>query len=222
MNIQKLVFISLLFGSAISSMQAAMSTVASKDTDSKASKQDDKFAAMASKALFFAVKAESPNDVDQILELGANPNAQDEEGKTPLHYAAAGSADCMEIVSSLLNHKADPQIKDNDGHIPADLWQNGGILHIFMDQCGYKIPQTTPETKDCHICRGLYGSQGAFIKTPACGHECHEKCYNMFKASQDESGKFCPICYMNALDRKEKEAASSTQSEQQAAEEKKS
>ena len=51
-----------------------------------------------------------------LLESGANPSAQDEDGWTALHFASTkGHA---ELVQLLLHHRADHGIKDNDGFTP--------------------------------------------------------------------------------------------------------
>lgn len=44
---------------------------------------------------------------------------QDNEGQTPLHYAAV--CERAEIAEFLVNHKADLEIKDNEGSSPGDL-----------------------------------------------------------------------------------------------------
>jgi ankyrin repeat protein len=53
------------------------------------------------------------------------PTLQDNEGATPLHYAAM--CDFEEVASELLKAGADPDIVDADGSTPSDLkpkkWQ---------------------------------------------------------------------------------------------------
>ena len=54
--------------------------------------------------------------VKTALEKGANPNAKDKHGWTPLHWAALGSN--VKIVRVLLKHGADPNAKDKYGWTP--------------------------------------------------------------------------------------------------------
>jgi ankyrin repeat protein len=45
-------------------------------------------------------------------------------GKTALHYAAA--AGHTQVIALLLDHGADPTLKDNQGSTPLDLARAGG------------------------------------------------------------------------------------------------
>lgn len=51
--------------------------------------------------------------VELLLKHGADPNARDKDGRTPLHYVAFNGH--VEIVKVLLEHGADPRIADNGG-----------------------------------------------------------------------------------------------------------
>ena len=54
-----------------------------------------------------------------LLEEGADPNVQDQNGRTPLHMAAFESQ--LEAVEILTEFGADLQTRDNDGHTAVQL-----------------------------------------------------------------------------------------------------
>jgi Ankyrin repeats (many copies)/Ankyrin repeats (3 copies) len=58
-----------------------------------------------------------------LLKAGANPNKQDENGRTALHIAFYGTHN-TELVGALLDYGADPHIKDNHGQSPLDIVKN--------------------------------------------------------------------------------------------------
>lgn len=63
----------------------------------------------------------NPKKVDLLLDLGANPNAVDYLGRTPLHIHAIDDSDeGGEICEMLLNAGADPFIKDINGETPLE------------------------------------------------------------------------------------------------------
>lgn len=54
--------------------------------------------------------------LDRLLDAGADPNARDQHGRTPLHAAlAAPPAQLDGVVRSLIRYGADPEIAANDG-----------------------------------------------------------------------------------------------------------
>jgi ankyrin repeat protein len=69
--------------------------------------------------LHAAVKGRSVETVAVLLSARADVNPRDQDGKCPLHYAAADGAEA--IVRALLKHGADTSAKDGDGFTPADL-----------------------------------------------------------------------------------------------------
>jgi ankyrin repeat protein len=56
-----------------------------------------------------------------VLEHGADPNARNDMGWTPLHYACQLDSRDEDMVALLLNHGADPNAADNRGLVPLDL-----------------------------------------------------------------------------------------------------
>ena len=54
-----------------------------------------------------------------LLEKGAEPDAKDVDGRTPLSWAAGGGHEA--VVKLLLEKSAEPEAKDNRGQTPL-LW----------------------------------------------------------------------------------------------------
>jgi ankyrin repeat protein len=54
-----------------------------------------------------------------LLENDAPADVRQEGGWTPLHEAA--QIGDLEMVRDLLQHRADPQARNNDGKTPADM-----------------------------------------------------------------------------------------------------
>lgn len=57
-----------------------------------------------------------------LLEGGADPNARDAEGRTPLMRVAFAAS--SEVVERLLAASADPSVRSNSGHTVADVVEN--------------------------------------------------------------------------------------------------
>jgi len=82
--------------------------------------------------------------VAQLLKHGASVNAQDEDGKTPLHYLVSSSRIKSEgyeteqvlLLDTLLNNGADPNIQDKKGNtvlaqaLQATIGQHIGIMEL--------------------------------------------------------------------------------------------
>jgi uncharacterized protein len=53
--------------------------------------------------------------VKALLDLGADPNGKDREGRTPIELAIGNGAS-VGLLNLLLDHGADPNVLDNEGH----------------------------------------------------------------------------------------------------------
>ena len=69
--------------------------------------------------LIEAVKKENIKEVKRLIQAGANINAKDKKGKTPLHFAAQQGN--FELVKLLIENGADVNAKDNAWITPLHL-----------------------------------------------------------------------------------------------------
>lgn len=73
--------------------------------------------------LLHAIHKSQPAAIAALLDAGADPNAPDNGGTTPLMMAAGYGY--TNIVKMLLAHKANPRIATNDGITALDLARSG-------------------------------------------------------------------------------------------------
>ena len=66
-----------------------------------------------------AVQYNNINEVRRHLNEGSNVNQRDENGQTPLHYAAQRGA--TEVAQTLIDRGASLNVKDKDGRTPLHL-----------------------------------------------------------------------------------------------------
>lgn len=71
-----------------------------------------------------------------LLKAGVNPNIQDEEGTTSLHYSSSLCNE--ESISMLIEYKADVNIKDKDGNTPLHCLVIGEIYYENNDEYLYE------------------------------------------------------------------------------------
>jgi uncharacterized protein len=98
--------------------------------------------AQDAQALFVAISDGNQHAAWLALRRGADPNAKNADGATPLHVAAAlgrdgimklhGAADSghPDVVAFLLAAKADAGLKNAAGQTPADLARGRGHADI--------------------------------------------------------------------------------------------
>jgi len=70
---------------------------------------------------------------EQILGFGANVNARNSLGQTPMHFAAAAFwGDKPEIVRLLIECGADRAAPDRDGRLPIEYAKEKGYLKTIQ------------------------------------------------------------------------------------------
>ena len=72
-------------------------------------------------ALHMASRSYNVVAVQQLVDCGADTNAVNMNGQTPLHAAAAGQKDCPELCEILLKHGAKTNAEDIGGNQPLNL-----------------------------------------------------------------------------------------------------
>lgn len=82
-------------------------------------------------ALHFAAREAREDLVRVLLAAGADVNAQDSLGYTPLHHVVTAANSEPTLVSLLLEHGADSNKKENRGLSPIDLAKESGRSDLF-------------------------------------------------------------------------------------------
>lgn len=90
--------------------------------------------------LNIACKHQQHSTVRKLLQLGANVNSV-VSGESALHTAARLS--CPEIVSTLLEHGADHNLRDPQGKLPLELAPPHSLVAQLLKQVGGKPLERT-------------------------------------------------------------------------------
>ena len=78
-----------------------------------------------------------------LVRAGADVNSTDSTGSTPLHYCACeGTEAHIAVASSLLQNKADPNLRDNAGKTAADLARKHANMIIVLEENGAQVKIT--------------------------------------------------------------------------------
>jgi hypothetical protein len=84
--------------------------------------------------LFIAVMSGDAPKVKELLSKGANVNARDENGQTPLHWAAIHGR--VDVARLLLEHGADVNARDENGQTPlrwAAIHGHVDVARLLLD-----------------------------------------------------------------------------------------
>jgi ankyrin repeat protein len=83
-------------------------------------------------ALHYAAYHGNVSAVSVLLEFKANVDCIGEDGRTPLHYAVAGSKCTLELIQLLLDYEANAKIKDDKGQTACDLAKKKYLDHSIV------------------------------------------------------------------------------------------
>jgi ankyrin repeat protein/N-acetylneuraminic acid mutarotase len=116
--------------------------------------------------LLLAVYDKNQAAVELLLKAGADVNARNKNGDTPLHYAVGNSQ--RELAELLLANKADPNERNNAGKTPLDLAKSQGPSaqgQLPGGVGGYPVPAGIPVARLGR--RPSLASQWQALGTPA-------------------------------------------------------
>ena len=111
----------------------------------------------------------------ELISCGANTNAVNKCGQTPLHKVAGGMKDCPDLCKDLLDHGADVNVMDENGDQPLHLACKQSHLNT-----GKELISCGADTKASN----KYGQTPLHITAGAWG-ECLELCKDLLEHGAD-------------------------------------
>jgi ankyrin repeat protein len=91
-------------------------------------------------ALHLAARDLRKDIIELLLAAEADVNAQDFRGFTPLHYIVMAPDPRRPLVDLLLNHGADPHLKENNGRSPKEFADEIGEHSLFKQRLPARGP----------------------------------------------------------------------------------
>lgn len=82
-------------------------------------KEDRHTKELQDKLLIIAAQNNYPKIIKDLLEMGANKNAQNKDGATALHFAVSNGH--SSVVAILMHNQVDSTIRDNKGHTAVNI-----------------------------------------------------------------------------------------------------
>ncbi len=116
--------------------------------------------------LHLAVDGNDAATVIALLNVGADPNAQDDSEETPLHWAVKTAKETLPVVAALLDAGADPNARNDSGETPlapCGRQRRRGCRHR-TPACGGRSIRRTPAALG-----GRQKPRGCRYRAPECG-----------------------------------------------------
>ena len=112
--------------------------------------------------LHLACKRHHTETGNLLMSHGADANALNKDGQTPLHAAAGGEKECFLLCKSLVKHDAKVDTVDEDGDHPLHLACKRGHTEIgnHILQSPYHSRETVVASRSRLLCRGDLSSFG--------------------------------------------------------------